>query len=93
MIEQVCGGFRKALMAMVGLADISIRKIGQGVDALSRHGEKAWQKCCAKRDCKPCDCTQCDADEFLSTLSPAQIDALRTALGQDAPQEDTEQPT
>lgn len=93
MIDQVCSGLRKALMAVVGLADMSIQKLSKGVDTLSRHGETAWKKCCSKQDCKPSACTQCDADELLSTLSPAQIDALRAALRQDAPQEDAAQPS
>jgi len=77
------------LLAGVGLADKGIQKVGQGVNSLSQHGEEVWQKLTAKQKCA--SCPQDEIDELLSSLSPEQLDALRSALNVQPP-EAPEQP-
>ena len=89
MMDQVCNEIKRVLLAGVGLADKGIQKVGQGVNSLSQHGEEVWQKLTAKQKCA--SCPQDEIDELLSSLSPEQLDALRSALNAQ-PSESPEQP-
>jgi len=88
MMDQVCNEIKRVLLAGVGLADKGIQ-VGQGVNSLSQHGEEVWQKLTAKQKCA--SCPQDEIDELLSSLSPEQLDALRSALNAQ-PSEAPEQP-